>query len=176
MLGHLILSPNRGWEDVMHYNLGQYRVLKSGLYPLFIVAALSVFIIGIYDSSLTFVSLFQRSIITFVQFFISYYIAQTIFSLTIEKYVENGSIDDNRVGLFISIGLGLLAIIEVIKNVLPVELSLVQFLPIYVAIILWKGAAFLHVVDSKINYFVFLTIIAIIVPVYLLGLLNLLIN
>jgi heme/copper-type cytochrome/quinol oxidase subunit 4 len=111
-----------------------------------------------------------------VQFFISYYIAQTIFSLTIEKYVENGSIDDNRVGLFISIGLGLLAIIEVIKNVLPVELSLVQFLPIYVAIILWKGAAFLHVVDSKINYFVFLTIIAIIVPVYLLGLLNLLIN
>ncbi len=173
MLFHLILSPVRGWEDVALDEPEPRRLMTTCLYPLFGIAAVSSFIVGLYDPMLTFVNLLQRAIITFVQFFISYYIAQFVFALFIRRYVAEGDISDDRVSVFISLGLGLLALLAIIVNCLPVELSLVQFLPLYVAVILWKGAPYLGVTDEKMNQFVILAVASIIVPVYLLGLLNL---
>ena len=176
MLFHLILSPSRGWEDVVQYDPDPRRLMTSGLYPVFAMAAVSVFIVGFYDPALTFVGLLQRAIITYVQYFISYYIAQFVFAMFIRRYVSDGEVSDDRIGVFISIGLGLLAVLAVIMNCLPVELSLVQFLPVYVAVILWKGAPYLNVRDDKMNQFVILSVASIIAPVYLLALLNLLLN
>lgn len=173
LLFHLILSPARGWEDVALEDPDPRRLMTTGLYPLFAIAALSAFIVGIYDPELTFVDMLQRAIITFVQFFISYYIAQFVFSIFIRRYVTDGLISEDRVSVFISIGLGLLAVLEVIMNCLPVELSLVQFLPLYVAFILWKGAPYLDIMETKMDRFVILAGASIIVPVYLLGLLTL---
>jgi len=176
MLFHLILSPSRGWEDVAQYDPDPQRLMTSGLYPVFAMAAVSVFIAGFYDQSFTFVGLLQRSIITFVQYFISYYIAQFVFAMFIRRYAVDGEVSDSRVGVFISIGLGLMAVLAVIMNCLPVELSLVQFLPVYVAVILWKGASYLNVRDDRISGFVILSVLSVIAPVYLLALLNLLLN
>lgn len=176
ILFHLILSPSRGWEDVAQYDPDLNRLLKCGLYPMAGVAALSAFVVGCYDPALSFVVLFQRAIITFVQFYISYYIAQMVFPMFIRRYVVDGEVSEYRTGVFIAIGIGLLAIIKVIMNCLPVELSLVQFLPVYVAVVLWKGAPYLNVSPDKMNRFVVLSVASIIAPVYLLALLNLLIN
>ncbi len=167
-LFQLIISPGRGWEDISAAGDDKEKVAGSGLYPMLAIASLSEFIRYFYDRSLTLVNLLQHAIITYVQYFISYFLALSIFSFFISKLVD-GEPSEKKYATMIAYGLGACSLITIIENCLPVELSIVQFLPVYVALILWKGERYLAVRKDREVHFILLSILTVILLPVLIG-------
>lgn len=170
---NLILAPTRGWEDVAGMSgIDSRRMLVRGLLPLTAAAGLSVFARPLYVSGLTFGMLLISAIVVSVKFFLAYYIALFLFSIFLPPMTQSGftAETDNRTAAFTALNLALLAIIEILSNLLPVELSIVQFLPVYVAVIIWQGRNFMDIEPSRAGHFILLALLAIIAPVYILGL------
>ncbi len=165
---HLVLSPGMGWEDISHEGQNPQMIATDGLYPIFGIASLSIFITYFYNNDYGLVLLLQRAIIIFVQYFISCFIASFMFSMFIGKYVD-GELNQKKSLTLIYYSLALLSIITIISNCLPMELSLVQFLPVYVALVIWKGGKYMAVKNDKMGQYMFFAIISIIVPPILLG-------
>ena len=76
--------------------------------------------------------------------------------------------DENRIAVFLCYSVSMMACIAVIGNFLPMELTLVQFLPIYVAVVMAQGRIFLSVDPESMGKYVGLTVGSVIVPVYLI--------
>lgn len=164
----LLFSPGNGWEDISHEGRDARRLASEGLYPLLGITALSTFISCFYTSDFDLIRLIQQAIVSFIQFFVTYFFAIFMFSMHLGKYIE-GEMNEKRNMTFITYSIALLAFIKIIENCLPIELSLVQFLPVYVAIIMWKGTKYMAVKNDKLGHFMILTIFSIIVPTYLIG-------
>ena len=164
----LIISPTNGWEDISHKGSDAKRLASEGLYPLLGIAAISTFIRFFYDNDLTLISLIQHSIVVFVQFFVTYFIALFTFSLHLGKLIE-GEINEKRSMTYITYSIAVLAFIKIIENCIPINFSLMEFLPIYAAIIMWRGDRYMAVKKEKQGFFITLFIFSIIVPPYLIN-------
>lgn len=167
-LFQLIISPTPGWEDISHDGRDAKRLAVTGLYPLLVITAISSFIGYIYNGDQSFATLLQKAVITFVEFFITYFIAIFMFSLCISKFID-GEQNEKRNMTFITYNIAILALIRIIENSLPVELSLIEFLPIYVAIVMWQGMKYMAVNKHKVGQFMLLSIFSIILSPYLLS-------
>lgn len=167
-LFQLIISPGRGWEDVSHAGISPEELTSRGLYPLLGVTAVSVFVTAFYTNDTSFIHLIQTAIISFVKFFITYFIAVALFSLAATKMSDNG-MNEKKSHTFIIYNIGLLALYNIIENILPIQLSFIQFLPLYSAIIIWKGARYLAIREDNMLQFTLFGIFSIIVPPYLIS-------
>ena len=169
LLIQLIISPGKGWEDIAAVGNEPRKICAGGFYPLLGITACSVFIQLLYPLSDTFVASVQQAIITFVRFFISYFLASYVMSIFLKKLVDGGDPNEKKYNTFIIYNLSLLALITIIANCLPMEHPIVQFLPIYVLFVMWTGGRYLVIkVGNEIKFFL-LSVISIIVPPYLLG-------
>lgn len=166
-LFQLLFSPGNGWEDISHQGRDAKRLAKEGLYPFLGITAISAFLNYFYNYDLNLINLLQDAIITFVQFFITYFIAIILFSVYLGKYVE-GELNEKRNMTFITYSIVALAFAKIVENSMPTEMSIVQFLPVYVAIIMGKGSKYMAVKRKNLAYFIILTIVSIILPVYLI--------
>ena len=172
LLFQLILSPRNGWEDIDKAVLGEKarltpsRLLTSGFYPLIAITALSVFMQAILKSHVVFITLFMRAIITFVIYFISYFFSNFVMSVAIEPMVE-GEYDEFRCQTFSLFTLGMLAVISIIINCLPITPLVLFFLPCYVALVQWKGCEFMHIRKDRIGQFMMLAILGVLLPPYI---------
>lgn len=164
----LIVNPSRGWEDISHDAADTATLCRDGLYPLLAVAALSC-VGGFWklDSTSTLVSVIQNGIITFTAYFATMFFAEFIMALTMDKVCdkEPSSRKNSTVVIY---SLAILAIITILVNLLPLDLAVLNFLPVYVGFILYKSCRYVSVAADKIGHYMFLTIFTIIVPPYLL--------
>ncbi len=163
----LILSPGRGWEDVARTNADPRHLASAGLYPMIGIAAVSQFAKAIWDPSISLVYLLELAIITFVMFFAGYFIGIFFMSIVMPE-LGAGSSSDKRVHTFVNYTIGMLAIISIINNVLPIDVPLVYFLPLYVAVIQWKGNRYMQVSDAFAGRLVLLSAPLVILPPYLI--------
>ena len=76
----LILSPGNGWEDIGKANDNPRDIALAGYYPLIALAAISVFMQGVYHHA-EFLVLFMRMIVTFLVYFVSYFFGVFVLSL-----------------------------------------------------------------------------------------------
>ena len=162
-LFQLILSPGNGWEDIARANDTPRAIASSGFYPLIAIASVSVFVQGIYHTHLPFLLLFMRMIVTFLCYFISYFFGTFILSVLLERTLT-GRYDQRRADTFVLYTLGLLSLISLILNCLPVTSMMLFFLPLYVALIQWKGAAYMDIRPEKTGLFMILAILGILTP------------
>ncbi len=166
-IGQLIMSPGNGWEDISHSGDDPKLLASKYLYPLFGLTSVSAFVQYFYDNDLGLVTLLQHAIVTFVQFFVSYFFAAIVFASTMQDWVE-GELNEKRYTTVITYTLAIISIVTFIKNCLPIELSIIYFLYIYVGIVLWKSARYLAVKDEKLSHFVIMSILAILVPPFVI--------
>ncbi len=166
-LFQLILSPGNGWEDIAKGNDNPDSLAARGFYPLIAVVGLSVFFEMLYKSDSTFIGQFLKGIVEFMMFFVSYFIGTFVLSLFISSSV-GGKVNEKRNKMFVLYSLGLLSFISILVNCLPVTTVVLFFLPIYVAIIMWKGTAYMGVVPGKEGEFMLIAIPGIIIPPYIL--------
>lgn len=166
-LFQLILSPGRGWEDIARAKYDPRRLATSCLYKLIAVAAVSVFCQWLWEPDMTFIRLLMLAIITFVMFFAGYFIG--IFGLSIiMPHFSAGSVVDNKIHIFVNYSIGLLVLIQLFNNLMPINVPLIYFLPLYVAVVQWKGSAYMQVPESYAGRFVLLAAPLVILPPYLI--------
>lgn len=164
-LFQLILSPGNGWEDIGIAADAPRSIAARGFYPLIAVAALSVFMQGVYHHA-EFLVLFMRMIVTFLVYFVSYFFGVFALSLFAEPTLER-RYDDTRSHTFVLYTLGLQALISVIINVLPITSVMLFFLPFYVALIEWKGVGYMGVKPEKVGIFMIIAILGVLMPPYI---------
>ncbi len=165
----LILSPARGWEDVASHSISGRHALTRGLLPLMALAGLSVFGGALYEVHPQFGKLLTGAVACFVQYFLTYYLSLAVLMSYLPRITADGATDENRVALFLCFAVGMMCVIGIVANLLPMTLTLVEFLPLYVAVVMYKGRDFLNVKSDVVGGFVGVTVLSVIVPVYLIG-------
>lgn len=170
-LFQLAIAPRHGWEDVGAENTDAHTLASDGLYPLLGVVSLSAFCQLIYSPDAGLVPPLQNAIITFAVYFATLMLAQNLVPSLLDTCVDGGHVDDNRVNSFIIYSLGLMSLVSMIENLLPLELSLVQFLPVLVALVMWKATHYLSVMPPHNGKFIFVAIVFVLLPPILLNML-----
>lgn len=174
-LVQLILSPQKGWEDISASLQKPDTLLKNGYYPLLGIAALSEFVRLAYGVQYGLSTILELAIALFGTYFISYFIARLILDYYLRPMID-GELNRIRSGLFTIYGLSLMAIIEIIDNLIPTDLTIIKFLPVFVALILYRGNKFMAIKqDSEIRFLFLLTVALIFIPICIFCILKLII-
>lgn len=158
----LVISPGRGWEDISYAGDKPEAIANDGLYPLFGLASLSAFVRYFYSDSIGLIDMLLLALAIFLQYFVSYFAATFLLSSLAKKYVENEEPNEKKVMTTVSYSLAIMAIITIIENCLPMELSVVQFLPLYVAVVVWKGATYMAIKEAYVGHYMLVAILALI--------------
>ncbi len=158
----LVLSPSKGWEDISASLEQPDILLKRGYYPLLILASLSEFIRLIYHEEIGVITLFEHAIALFGSYFISYFIGRLILEHYLKPMID-GEVNHTKTGIFTIYGLGLLVLIEIIANFIPTDLTIIRFLPVFVALILYRSNRYLTIKQECELRFLCLLITSIIV-------------
>lgn len=161
------MSPVHGWEDISYDAPDSRRLVVSALIPWLILVSLSSMLPGVYSGTLTLLSALHSVIATFLMFFITYYLAVAAFSFYMPS-LSGGSAREQNNNTLILFSVCLLALIEMIKNCLPVDLGMLNFFPLYVLYIMWRGARYLKVTRSNRLQYVCLAFLTILLPPYIL--------
>lgn len=164
----LIVNPSRGWEDVSHDAADPASLCRDGLYPLLAVTALSC-AGGFWkiDSDTTLIAVIQNAIITFTAYFATMFLASFVMGATMDKICDKPS-SQRKNSTVVIYAVAILALINIVINVIPLDLAVLRFLPIYVGFILYKSQRYLSVAPEKTGHFMFLTVFTIIIPPYLM--------
>lgn len=141
----LMLSPGKGWEDISYEGRDPRGVVNRGYLSLLVVVALSSLLALLYDHQMSTAAAFIHVPLTFLRYFVSYYIAMFIFGMTLADYVSGGEFNYTRTATYTAYLLGLVAVVTLLENMLPMDVGVLHFLPIYIAIIAWKGAGYMAV-------------------------------
>lgn len=172
----LIVSPFKGWDNIARHDEDVPILLNQGFYPLVGITSLSAFIQYFYAISPKVVTYVENVVITFVAFVISYFLSSFLFSFFLKKMTDT-EVKESSYNTFILYSLSCLAIITIIENCMPMQLSIVEFLPIFVLLVMWLGNKYLHISENKGVVFIIFCAFAILVPPYLFSyLFSLLLN
>ncbi len=166
----LIIAPGSGWEDIAKDGRYSSVIALHGLSRTLIVVALSSFMTLLYSADATFVTVLSEAVVLFVLYWVTYFFADTVFSLFIGKMTD-GAVDDDKVKTYIAYNVAILSLMALISNLLPFSFAIVQLFPIYVAIIMWKGTKYLKIFYPLAGKFMLLAIASVILPPVLIGML-----
>lgn len=167
-LFQLILSPAHGWEDIAEAAMHPGIIAARGFYPLTAFAALTVFARKFTHRMIGLEELLTDAIVTFVMFFLGYFIAAFVLSVGIGSVIP-GNPGDRRCHTFALYSTGLLELIAIIGNLVPITLPITWFLPVYVAGVMWQGAHYLDIDRSNAGRFMLLAVPGVLLPPYLLS-------
>lgn len=166
----LILSPANGWEDIADDSQDSSAALTRGLLPLATVYAASAFLQMVYHPDVSLTDVIKDAVLDFAVITVGYYIALLVITgvapmICFRPSDEDEAYDsDNRLRLLANYGMGLLAVSGIIINCMPGRFAVMAFLPLYVAIILWRGVDFIDVRPGQVERYIIFAIPAVIVP------------
>jgi len=165
----LIFAPAKGWEDIADESIDDATAASQFKYcflPAIAICACSWFVRLLYDDTPDFWGILQSAVITFVSLFLSaeasLYILQTYMPrITVDRRFYRAGVME-----MIMYSLTFLGFISFIDNVVKVHIVLIEFLPLYVIFIIWKGGRFLGVEEKNIGLFVILASASVLGSVY----------
>lgn len=165
----LVLQPRQGWEDVAIGAAPPRHTLTHGLLPLAGLAALTTYFGLIYELHPSFGHATALAVVNFAKYAGTYFVAVALLSAVIPFISLNGSANRPRIETFCACCVGLMTLCGILENLLPTELTLLQFMPLYFIGVMVLGREYLNVDENNVFRFVALDIIALIVPVYAIG-------
>lgn len=167
----LILSPVNAWRDIQREEGPFDVVFSKGLYPLMAVMLISVFIRPIYGfEDFDLVTLLQVALTEFVALFVGLYAGRNIMDHFLPLYNCTGQNDPVAVGNVAAYGTGLMTLIQIAENLIPIELTVLQMLPALAAICIWKADKYLDVDPKHEVTFMLIATCSLILPVVLINL------
>lgn len=169
----LIIAPKSTWNTIFKRQEPINLVERNLFYPLIgILAASSFMIIAYEDISLS--AIIREAIINFITYFIGYIICAFCLSLLLPKIQEeNKSASDQKIKTLILYNMSFVVIINIIQNMLPAEMILLSFLPLYMLFMLSNCTEIFSIKKDLTPYFTFgAFIIIFIIPLLLNSFLN----
>lgn len=164
----LVLAPLKGWEDVELTAPNSRRLFAAGLLPLSVFAGVCASLAALWLTKSGVFTLIMRGITCCLTYLLTYYIAQAVLISLLPRITVDGLIDRDRISILSTLCVGIMAIIGIITNLFPME-HIFQFLPIIVVIIIYRARRFLSVNRAKTGLMIAFGIVAVILPVYILG-------
>lgn len=175
-LFELLLSPSSGWDEVSARAATPEQVERKGFYPWLAVTALSEFVRLAYNPALTFLGALGAAIIVGGAMFVSLYAARLLLDVTLRPHVD-GTLNVAKVGVFAEYMVGMTCLFRIVANLLPASLTLVHFLPLLSALVIFKGARYVGVKTDSLMTFLFWGVIAtVFIPMFATSLLMLVIE
>lgn len=162
-LFQLLLSPGNGWEDVSRLGQRPSQIARQGYFPLSALAGASVLLSWIYHGGVSAWSVCMRAVLTFVMFFLSYFVGTFVMSVALAPCVD-GRPSMMRAQTFVLYTLGLLALLTLVVYCLPMTAVILFFMPIYVAIIMWKAVRYLKIRPERVGAFMLTAICGVMLP------------
>lgn len=171
----LLLSPSHGWEDIADEEASVDETLYGCFYPLIGFASLTAFVQGAYEIHFDLGQVLQRALVCFVALMASYYIGAALTEQFGVHFTLHGKLPVVRAKLLALYTVSLLGIIQIIQNLVPVDFSVIHFLPLFTAIVLWGAQQFLDIDPKRQGGYIVFAIGVLIVPWFLIwGLLTIL--
>lgn len=136
----MIVSPTIGWERISKLNIPPKIVQSQVLFPTLAILALSSMSkIFFADASLT--TALVNTIITFAAYFFTFYISSIIMN-----FYSPGESQDakDRLDNMLMFALEYILMLSIIENLLPSNFSILSFLKLYVAIIIYSGLGYVN--------------------------------
>lgn len=163
----LVLSPRRGWEDVAIDNIHYAKLLTGGYVPLIFLTSLTCLPELWYNVGMTPAIVIERMIACFVKYLVAYYFATLCFSLYIPSFT-GGEMSINKNNTFIMYSLGILAVMNMVTNLLPMVPDMLYLLPVYVYFVMWRGLNYMEVKFNGVLKFMILNLLCVLLPTFLL--------
>lgn len=168
-LMQLILSPGNAWDDIARAGESVEMLRSRGLYPLTGVAALSVFLQGLYHVDMGISEMLVGAVVTFMMFFVGYFCGVFILTTAMPGMQAPGThTGERRINTLAIYCTGLLELIVIIANCVPITMALTIFLPLFLVVVIYKGAKYMRVDPHHTARFVALAAVGLIVIPYLL--------
>lgn len=157
----LVLSPQKGWEDIARSSVVPKQLRDRSVYPLMALAAVTAPMQLLYHHELVWIEVLLRGLAILVAMFAGFFISNYSNDIFLQQYVGTEP-DAERCQVMTCYAYGMLALSILLCNFLPVTVGLPVILPIGVGLILWKSENYLGIApehDMKFSIYVFLAII-----------------
>lgn len=163
----LLLSPNHGWEDIAYDNPPLRRLMVSGFVPWLLLAAVSSLVSFFYSGDYNGLMMVIAVLVMFLKYFVTYFIAGFLFQMFI-PFLSKGAYVENNCNTLVMMSISLLALIGIIRNCVPVDMPVVNFFPLYVLLIMWRGNRYVKVPRINGWRFTVLCFLSTLLPPFLL--------
>lgn len=171
----LVLSPTGGWDDISEAALTPDEIQRRGFIPWLGITALSEFIPMFYNPTLTFFVALESAVAVAGGMFVAMYVARIVFDVTLNRFVD-GTVNLAKGAVLSLYMVGVACLFTILANILPASLTIVHFLPLLSALILFKSARFIGIRAEDSMAFLGLGALAVIgLPIATVALLKLII-
>lgn len=162
----LILAPRKAWSDVAEDDPNPAQVLERGLYPLMAIMALTAFCHGFYGAEPFQIGRALESALgQFLSLFLTVMIARGAFE-SLMPPMQTEKVPMARIANVTSFSTGILAVINIIANLCPIDLAIFWFLPAFLIVVLWHAVEYLCIREDRYAQFIILAIsVLIILPI-----------
>lgn len=166
----LLLSPIHAWQDIADEDADTETIASKGLYPLMAIMLITAvlngfFAIGHFDL----IRQLQIAMTQFIALYVAMYIGRMVMETFLPDYNMTGDSDPIGAATVAIYLTGIMTIIQIVENLIPVELIVMKFLPAFAALILWKAEKYLDLQPERAGYFMLIAICALILPVILIN-------
>lgn len=166
----LIIAPVNGWEDISGDGEKSRHIALRGLSAVLVVVALSSFTALFYKHDVGVVQVVQSAIIIYVLYWVTFFFADFMFTTFLPR-ITDAPAEEGRVKTYIAYNVAVLSLVTLVTNLLPFTFALIQLLPIYVGIIMWRGTDYLGVPAPVAGKFMILAVATVLIPPVLIGML-----
>ncbi len=171
----VILSPGEGWADVNTKGIPTSRVLSGAFYPLLAVMAITAFVPMVYDHTITLERSLMQAIVQFSSYFITYFASNFLLAGFYPELVKTKGAEA-RLNDYLLYNLIFLVLLQIVKNVLPIDFTPIFFLMLFMPWIAFRGLEVLGIAKEKrITFLIFSTLLLILTPLLINYLLSMLI-
>ncbi|MDD6007127.1 MAG: hypothetical protein PUC21_07470 [Bacteroidales bacterium] len=158
---HIISSPKAAWEEVRKFSIPKDLLLSKTLYPMLAIIAVSVFAKYFSNNDLTLSELLSMSISDVCKYFFGYMISA---GLLLSVYKITKKDEQNKLYVFIIFNYCILMFFNILINIIPIEIPILNLYPLYSVFIILKGFDYFSFPKSEEVKFVVLFSIIIILP------------
>ena len=140
----IILSPKRGWEDASYDGYDAEKLFKNGFLPFIIIVGASVFMRSVMHEDFEWITLALQSFVCFLKYFLTYFIGHTVLTYYLPS-ASDVPYSEKRTTAYLVYTIGILGIVNILANCMPVDMAIIYMLPLYLLIVFWRGTRFMAV-------------------------------
>lgn len=147
----IMMNPVEGWKDLRRSGISVDRIGFGLFLPVSAAAALSDFCKLYYDSNISFLEILINAVLTFISFFIGYFIAVVASKILLPKETKN-FLFTNFGKAMAMLSISTLALFHIADEILPIFEPIFYFLPLWTVYIIVKGMKFVKIRENRSSY------------------------